>query len=249
MFSPAAIRDYVVTMNSIDNPVVPKFMFLLNNKSSPTNPRKEAFKFRDGIIIVSIPIYPKSNTYGCLQKVCRAFGVEPPGRWDMLLIERGITATRDVQDISDFVEDIRMRKSKSEFKRVKESERFNFTHFNTLGPFTSNVPNLSQHTRQPNPSSPDQLHGISEHVEKQFVDGTDWQDRLVRSIKMEAAKRKHITRLIEAGTFFPKEYPREADGQATQVAPVLVTRDGQTEPSALTERNRTHPETTVVRRV
>jgi hypothetical protein len=49
--SPTAIRDYAAYTNSIDNPVVPKFMFLLNTKSSSLNPRKEAFKFSDGIII------------------------------------------------------------------------------------------------------------------------------------------------------------------------------------------------------
>jgi hypothetical protein len=47
MFSPTAIGDYIATMNSADNPVVPKFMFLLNNRSSFSNPRKEAIRFRD----------------------------------------------------------------------------------------------------------------------------------------------------------------------------------------------------------
>jgi hypothetical protein len=228
-------------MNSIENLVVPKFMFLLNNKSRSQNPRKEAFKFRDGIIIVSTPIYSESNTYGCLQKVCRAFGVGPPGRQEMLPIILGVTATRNVQDISGFAEDIKMRKSESQSARAKASERFIFTHFNTQRLFTSATPHPSQLIRRPTTSPPDQLHGTSAHVERQFVDGTNWQDRLVPSVKMEAARRKYVARLIEAGAFFPKEYPRGADEQPTRAAPILLTQDEQTRPIG------THTETIVVR--
>jgi hypothetical protein len=93
------------------------------------------------------------------------------------------------------------------------------------------------------------LHGTSEHIEKQFVDGSDWQDPLVLGVKMEAGRWKHVTRLIEAGIFFPKGYPREADDQPTRVAPILLARDEQTRPNASKKApTGTQPETIVVRR-
>jgi hypothetical protein len=157
--------------------------------------------------------------------------------------------TRDVQDISDDAEDIRMRRSEIESSRAQELDRFNFTNFNIQKLFTSTIPNPSQPITRPTPSRPGQLHGTSEHIEEQFVEGSDWQDRLVPSVKMEAARRKHVVRLIEPGTFFPKEYPREADDQPKRVAPILLTRDEQTRPNASKiASSRTQPETIVVRR-
>ncbi len=115
-----------------------------------------------------------------------------------------------------------MRKSKTESSRPKNSERFSFTHFNIQRLFTST---------------------------KQFVDGSDWQHRLVLSVKMEPGRWKHVTRLDEAGTLFPKGYPREANDQPTRAAPILLTRDEQTRANAVkTASIGTQLETIVVSR-
>lgn len=126
MFSPTAIGDYIVTMNSADNPVVPKFMFLLNNRSSFSNPRKEAFRFRDLYHCLNPSLLWVKHIW-LPTKSLQSFWGQPPGRWHILPIVQGMTATRDVQDINDFAEDIGMRKSKCESSRAKKSERFSFT--------------------------------------------------------------------------------------------------------------------------
>ena len=259
MFSPTAIRELVATLNPMDNPVVPHFIFPLNNKSSSPHPRKEAFKFRDGIVIVSTPILSESNAYECLQKACLAFGIDPPVRWDMLPITRGITTTQSMQYVKNFAEVIKRRKADSESARLAEFRSHNLDYFNFPEQFTSNAPNV------PNPSGPmwpatplpptKPNVGSSEHIEeKAVIDDRDWQDRLVPSVKMEAARRKYVIRMMEAGMFFSRDSTGEDDVElapAPAPAPAsgfLLTRDGQRRAITMAELNDSWPETNEIRR-
>jgi hypothetical protein len=239
MFSPTAIRDLVATLNPMGNSVVPHFVFPLNNKSSSPHPQKEAFKFRDGVIIVSTPILSESNAYECLQKVCRAFVVDPPVRWDMLPITRGITATQSMEYIKNFAEAIKKRKADSDSARLSESKPHNLNYFSFPEQFTSkalNVPNPSGPMWPATPMPPSQPNvRTSEQIEAKAVfDDRDWQARLVPCVKMEAARR-YVTMMMEAGMYFPGDSAGEDDIEHTPASGYLLMRDGQKRAIAMPE--------------
>jgi hypothetical protein len=248
MFSPTAIRDLVASLNPIGNPVVPHFVFPLDNKSSSPHPRKEAFKFRDGIIIVSTPILSESNAYKCLQEACRAFGVDPPVRWDMLAITRGITATQSMEYIKNFAEVIKKRKADSDSARLSESKPHNLNYFNFPEKFMSkalNVPNPLGSMWPATPMPPSQPNvRTSDHTEAKAVfDDRDWQDRLVPSVKMEAARRRYVTMMMDAGMYFPRDAAGDDDVEHTPAPGYLLMRDGQKRTIAMPDPNGILPET------
>jgi hypothetical protein len=65
--SPTAIRDYVASMSSIDNPMVQKFLLLLNNKSSSPNPRKGPSN-SEAVSPLSQPRFTPSRTHTVADK-------------------------------------------------------------------------------------------------------------------------------------------------------------------------------------
>ncbi|PMD55601.1 uncharacterized protein K444DRAFT_74148 [Hyaloscypha bicolor E] len=238
MFSPTAIKDFVAIMNTKGSPLVPNFIFPLNNKSSSPNPRKEAFKFRDGIIIVSTPILSESNAYKCLQKACHAFCVEPPLPRDMSPIIQGTTAKESIEHAKEVEEVIKRTRREPDSARLVEWKSQHLSYFDCHRPSSSSKAEQPMLLVHPSPS--DHENATTEHIEdKAVTDTTDWQDRLVPSAKMENARRKHVALLIERSIQARMEIGKgkavDEGEMPIPAGPVLLRRDGQWRQMALPE--------------
>ncbi|KAN0117662.1 hypothetical protein V8E51_003639 [Hyaloscypha variabilis] len=266
MFSPTTMKRFVEAMNTQNSDLVPNFVFPLNNQSSSSNPRKEAFKFRDGIVIVSTPILSEKNVYECLSNACKFFEVQPPVRWDIAHIIRGTTATESIENATKVAEVTKRNRRISDDAREAERKPESFSYFDLpmqIPPKKPVARSLSGNNgngakeliqqrstgtllvdRSPSHDIPTVEHienrispsselgpATKASIEEVFVDGSDWQDRLVPSAKMENARKAYITKRIKQSNrtkIWDMEAEDEEEGGVNVAAgPMLLTRGGQ----------------------
>jgi hypothetical protein len=206
MLSPQELQSY----NKLFNPqmkkpmggaIVPKFMFPINNKSSDPKPRKEAFKFRDGLIIVTTPILSEEDVHECLKKACHAFDIRPPVPSDLVPITHHIPATPSTAHVKRTAALVRARKSNPNSQKQADWQAKNFSYFLLQQDTITYTPDSMTPESPAHPLPTHQQKVVhNKHTEDVFerpVDKRPFRARLVPNVKMEAAKRKQLAKEIK----------------------------------------------------
>jgi hypothetical protein len=206
MFSPRELKAYdrmfdPRTTKPRDGIIIPKFIFSLNNKSTDPNPRKQAFKFRDGLIIITTPIFSDEDVFRCLKKACHGFDNRPPFPSDLIPITHHIPATQSIAHVQCTANYVKERKPNPVPKKQAEWLT-NYSYFIIQQNTITHTPD-SQSPASPAHSLPTYQQRLlhTEHVEDAYekvVDNRSFRNRLVPSAKMEAARRKHLTKNLMA---------------------------------------------------
>jgi hypothetical protein len=222
-------------MHTTNDFFVPNFMFSLNNQSSDPHPRKEAFRFRDGMIIVTTPIFSEQDVLECLQKVCHAFELDSPVPSDVLPITLHAPATQSIAHIERLAGLVRAKQMDPHSRQHAEWETKNLNYFDIPVEYESITPYSSDPVSRADPLPTHEQEIVeTEHIEEVFekvVDNRPFRDRLVPSAKMEAARRKH--QIIATKKAMHARKLREAAEKAIVPTPesaVLLTRDGKRRP-------------------
>lgn len=204
MFSPRELKAYDKMFNPrktkpMDGAIVPKFIFPLNNKSTNSNPRKEAFKFRDVLIIVTTPIFSDEDVFQCLKKACHGFDIRRPVPSDLIPITHHIPATQSIAHVQCTANYVKAREPNPVPKTQAEWLTKNYSYFLIQQDTITHTPD-SQSPASSARSLPTYQQRLvhTEHVEDAYekvVDNRSFRNRFVPSAKMEVARRKHLTKV------------------------------------------------------